>query len=289
MTERLRDFANVVCRHDPLVRQMYRDAGVVLCKTPASLAWVPVSVRDAARLACMMEIGVEPVPRIGVHEARPSRTPNTLKLLYVGRFLAWKGVDFGLRTVAELKRRGVDVSLTMIGQGPEAARWRKTAEQLGISDALTWISWLNRPELMREYRSYDALLLPSLHDSSGNVVLESMAHGLPVVCLDLGGPAQIVDRTCGIVVGTTGLSAEQVVSGLSEALEQLAGDPARLVSLGEGALSRAASFSWAKVVAGVWSMDGLGSRLVKASRFAHLAPAVDPARQADAGVEPDVH
>ena len=43
------------------------------------------------------------------------------------------------------------------------------------------------------YRRHHALLYPSLHDSSGNVVLEALFHGLPVVCLDLGGPAEIVD------------------------------------------------------------------------------------------------
>ena len=47
-------------------------------------------------------------------------------------------------------------------------------------------------KLFDQYQTHDLFVYPSLHDSSGNVVLEALSFGLPVVCLDLGGPAQIV-------------------------------------------------------------------------------------------------
>jgi glycosyltransferase involved in cell wall biosynthesis len=256
-----RDMGNFVCRYDPLVRGMYRDAGVVLCKTPESLAWVPERYRSHSR--CMLEIGIDAKPELpDLAESAGSE----LRLVYVGRFLALKGMDIGLRALAQLRAHGTNVTLTMIGSGPEASRWRALAVELGIDDAITWIPWMKQDDLMNTYASYDALLFPSLHDSSGNVVLEAMAHGLPVVCLDLGGPAQMVNEHCGIVVGTQGKTAEQVVDALSGLLETFSRRPVWRAALRTGARSRASNFAWHTVVARVWSGEGVGSALVKAER-----------------------
>jgi glycosyltransferase involved in cell wall biosynthesis len=140
--------------------------------------------------------------------------------------------------------------------------------------------------LMNAYASFDALLFPSLHDSSGNVVLESMANGLPVVCLDLGGPAQMVDDQCGIVVGTRGLSVVQVVDSLARSLEQFARGPGWRTALRKGARRHVMQFEWSTVVGRVWSDDGVGTALVHATRersrlgadaFADGAPCARPA------------
>ena len=256
-----RDMGNLMCRCDPLVRGMYRDAGVVLCKTPASLAWVPERYR--ARACCMLEIGVEAGPE-PLGAAPPTGT--ALRLVYVGRFVVLKGMDIGLRALAQVRARGIDATLTLIGKGPEENRWRALAGELGIDDAITWIPWMKQDDLMSAYGSFDALLFPSLHDSSGNVVLEAMAHGLPVVCLDLGGPAQMVNAHCGVVIATGGMATGQVVDSLSRSLEALARRPTWRAALRSGARHRVKDFAWHTVVARVWSRDGVGSALVAAAR-----------------------
>ncbi len=59
-------------------------------------------------------------------------------------------------------------------------------------------------ELFRLYQTHDLLLFPSLHDSGGFVALEALAHGMPIVCLDLGGPGDLETSDCGIVVEIAG-------------------------------------------------------------------------------------
>jgi glycosyltransferase involved in cell wall biosynthesis len=100
-------------------------------------------------------------------------------------------------------------------------------------------------EIGAVYRRHDALLFPSLHDSSGNAPLESLAQGLPVICLDLGGPAVIVDASCGRIVPTIGRDEAAVVRGLADAIEALARAPALCRELAAGAQARARGFSWA--------------------------------------------
>ena len=259
--EHLRDLSNAVARYDPLVRSMYRDAGVILCKSPASFAWVPAPFRTRAR--CLLEIGIDTAAPS--HEANSSST-TTLQLVYVGRFVMWKGMELGLRAIAMLRARGIDARLTMVGRGPDEQCWRRLAVDLGIDEAVTWLPWLAQSELMKLYGSYDALLFPSLHDSSGNVVLEALTHGLPVICLDLGGPAEMVDVQCGIVVHAADRTVRQVIESMANSLYAYASQPMWRKALREGARRRALDFAWHKVVGRVWGGEGVGVMLVRVGK-----------------------
>jgi len=117
-----------------------------------------------------------------------------------------------------------------------------------VRDAITWVPWLEQAVVMRTYPRHDAFLFPSLHDSSGNAVLEALSQGLPVVCLDAGGPAVLVDSSCGIQVRPG--EPDALVQDLADALCELAEDPVRLRSMGEAAVRRARdNFSWERQAA----------------------------------------
>lgn len=265
--EILRDAINWLSRFDPWVRQAYAQAALILLKTPQSLAWLPRRFRPKAR--CQLEIGTDKL----IDDARrivPFKNHHALHILYVGRFLHWKGMDLGLRAIAEVIARGVPIHLTMIGQGPERERWQALSAQLKLAGCITWVPWMPQQNLLQAYQTFDALLFPSLHDSSGNVVLEAMAGGLPVVCLGLGGPAELVDARCGCVVDVKGRSAEAVVHALADALAGLAADPIHTRQLREGALARSQEFSWRKVVSHIWGSQGAGYRAVTHDTEEHV-------------------
>lgn len=267
----VRDLANALVHFDPFVRQMLAQATLILVKTPESMAWLPATCRDKAHV--LLEIGIDahpPAPMVppSAVVAGPRRR---LRLVYVGRFLYVKGMELGLRAMASLRARGVDVTLTMIGQGPQEARWRSVAAELGVADRVSWTPWMRHDQLLAAYASFDVFLFPSLHESSGNVVLEAMAAGLPVVCLDLGGPPQMVDASCGRVVGVAWRDEPQVIAGLAAALAELAGDAALLTRLSAGAQARAGQFAWRHVVGRVWDEGGLGYVVVAGRHGAQLA------------------
>ena len=68
---------------------------------------------------------------------------------------------------------------------------------------------------MSNIKPADLFVYPSLHNSSGNAVLEALSFGLPVVCLDLGGPAQIVTPKSGVIVSTAGRDTGQVAVAIA--------------------------------------------------------------------------
>jgi glycosyltransferase involved in cell wall biosynthesis len=131
---------------------------------------------------------------------------------------------------------------TIVGSGPEEARLKADALAWKINDSVDFISWLPQNNLFELYNSHDLLLFPSLHDSSGGVVLEALCHGMPVICLDLGGPKDIVTANSGIIIKTTTLTTTQVASSIAHEIFNVLESPTTLAQLSSGAISRASEF-----------------------------------------------
>jgi glycosyltransferase involved in cell wall biosynthesis len=92
-----------------------------------------------------------------------------------------------------------------------------------------------------------ALVLPSLYECGGAVVLEAMAMSRPVIATAWGGPADYLDETCGILVEPT--NREALIAGFAQAMSQLLASPETCVRLGANGRARLlAHFDWEKKV-----------------------------------------
>jgi len=250
----VRDLHTWLIRFDPITRRACADALVIYVKTEQSRRALPG--RHQGKIAVHLEIGTREVE---VERPGERHAEEPLRLMFAGRFLYWKGMHLGLRAFARLLERGVAARLTMLGAGPDEQAWRHLADELGVGHAVDWLAWVEHSKVPELYRQHDALLFPSLHDSSGNVVLEALVHGLPVVCLDLGGPAELANQSCGRVVQTRGLDVEQCAGALADALGELARDPALCRRLSEGARERARALRWPALVGSLY--DDVSRRL----------------------------
>ena len=106
-------------------------------------------------------------------------------MLYVGQLLPLKGVALAIRTLTLLP----EWHLVLCGDGPDRARLEKLARRLGVRGRVRFLGRRSREEARRLMKdSGDVLIFPSLHDEGGFAVVEALAAGLPVVCLDRGGP-----------------------------------------------------------------------------------------------------
>jgi glycosyltransferase involved in cell wall biosynthesis len=150
-----------------------------------------------------------------------SRMPVTaappLRFISMGRLLHWKGFHLGLKAFAAAALPQSEYWI--VGDGPERANLFNLVRRLGLSDRVHLWGSRTRPDALEMLAACHVLVHPSLHDSGGWVCLEAMAAGKPVVCLDLGGPAeQVTDRT-GIKVVAN--NPEQAVSDLALAMTLL--------------------------------------------------------------------
>lgn len=99
-----------------------------------------------------------------------------------------------------------------------------------------------RAEVLEAMRSARLLLHPSLHDSGGNVIVEALRHGVPVVCWNHAGPGAMVDGSCGAAVDCSGSDLRKALEGMASAVRRLATDPTAWSSASSGALERARSY-----------------------------------------------
>lgn len=248
----LRDVLNGASWVDPLLKTMFRQAQLIYVKTPQTGAMIPRQYQG--KVQTLVEIGV---PQRQIQGSPSRHSAEVFNILYIGRFVYWKGMSYyGLRAFSRLLQAVPQARLTMVGAGPQERQWKAMAHKLGIGDRIHWVGWMPKDALVDLYRAHDVFLFPSLHDSSGNVLLEAMAQGLPIVCFDLGGPGMIVDDTCGRVLRSERKNAEELVLEMAEALQSLATDPALREKLSWGSLARARTFSWDQAVNKIYGSNG---------------------------------
>jgi glycosyltransferase involved in cell wall biosynthesis len=135
-------------------------------------------------------IGIDDVENAGedIHvEGITGSKPSRLRMLYVGRLSAEKGVKTLLAACGLLTKWKVDYSLTVVGTGPRGKTLSDLAHRSGISNRIKFVRPVPRGHLGAYYRSTDVLCVPSLDEPLGNVVLEGLISGCLVVGSELGG------------------------------------------------------------------------------------------------------
>jgi len=195
--------------------------------------------------------------------ARVPRQPDgPLRIGLLGRIAPWKGQDFFLRAFAQAfpsepggsdGARAVLVGAPMFGETAYADELRKLADGLGITSRVEFTGF--RADIDPVLAELDILVHASLiPEPFGQVVVEGMAAGLPVLAADAGGPREVVRH------GVDGLLYPMGnVGGLADALRRVADDPGLRHRLGKAGRDRAADFSPEAAAAQV--MDFYGNLL----------------------------
>jgi len=159
-----------------------------------------------------------------------------------------KGIHLALEAFSELKRVRPYATFTIIGAGPNEVQLKRLSAALGLSDSVRWLGWIPYEELWMQFPHYTAFVFPSLHDSSGNVLLEALSQALPVVCLDTGGPGEFLSPDCGFKISVKNRSKAVVVRDLADAMQILADKPELRDLMGRRALEFARLSTWNSVV-----------------------------------------
>jgi glycosyltransferase involved in cell wall biosynthesis len=233
LLEQIRDFSSSTITVNPLIRPGLNSAAVVFAYTKDTRNLFTGATRD--KTVVFSPVAIPDLPAIRV----PRTWGGPPRFLCACRLLYWKGVHIAIRAFAEIVRQIPSARFTIVGDGPERPRLEADVRRHDLHGHVTFIARISQKKLFGLYESHDLLLFPSLHDSGGYVVLEALSHGMPVVCLDLGGPRDIVTTNSGIVVKTGGRNTAQVTKDMADKVCQLLESPLRRAELSAGAVSRA--------------------------------------------------
>lgn len=155
---------------------------------------------------------------------------------FLGRLVMEKGLDVFSDTLDELQRRGIRHKVLVIGEGP-AREWFEERLPGGA-----FVGFQQGADLGRAVASMDVLFNPSVTETFGNVTLEAMACGIPVVAAAATGSQSLVDdRVSGRLI------PPGAVHQFAEALKGYIVDPALRSAHGEAGIERASEFSWDRI------------------------------------------
>jgi glycosyltransferase involved in cell wall biosynthesis len=221
-----------------------RKASLLLAANSRTEACISKTIGKGPRVNLLVENGVDlDLWKMAEDGDAGSQIPV---FLFVGRLIELKGVDYLLRAFKSLLAK-MPAELIVIGDGPEGDPLKALACEIGIAPSVKFLGFMPQDALPSMLRKSRALVLPSLCECGGSVVLEAMAAQRAVIATDWGGPADYLDASCGFLVKTD--SEDGFIGGLSSAMESLARDPALAERMGKcGRMKIESQFDWRKKI-----------------------------------------
>ena len=202
------DFMKDLGSHD-LLREICGAAEFVAAETDYSRDLLRQRCPDSAGKTHRVYNGIdlERFRAMDSQTARPAAGPYQLRILSVGRLVAFKGFDDLIDACAELARRGVDFACDIVGDGPVRDALQAKIEQLGLSSRINLLGSLSQHAVLEKLQAADVFALASTTDAQGatdifpTVILEAMASARPVVSTHLAGiPELVVQGETGVLV-----------------------------------------------------------------------------------------
>lgn len=179
---------------------------------------------------------------VNVEQFVPPTEPRQEVLLFVGTLIPRKGAGYLLRAMPQIVSRHPAVRLVVVGEGPEQGALEYQARELGISQRVEFVGWQPRDSIRDWMQRARLLVLPSLEEGLGVVLLEALACGTPIIGSDVGGIPDVVVPEVGILVPP----ADPV--RLAEAADHLLSDQARWRQMSQQARQRVeACYAWPKI------------------------------------------
>jgi glycosyltransferase involved in cell wall biosynthesis len=172
--------------------------------------------------------------------ARKAAEKGVLRLIYLGRLHPQKGIENLLMACALLKTSSLRWSLTIAGEGDVdyVKSIRALLEELRLSDYVTMVGHLDG-DVTQALSKADVLVLPSFSENFGMVVVEALAHGVPVIASRKTPWARLQEMRCGLWV-------ENSPASLAAAIDRIAHMSLREMGL-NGRSWMEAEFRWESI------------------------------------------
>lgn len=164
-------------------------------------------------------------------------------IAYIGRLVPHKGVWALAEAYKRLATHYDDIVLLVVGDGSERPKLESALKNLVARVKFT--GYVPYEQIPRYYATADIIVYPSLYEPLGNVVLESMAAGKPLVASNIGGIPEIFNEHCGILIKPP--STTHDVQNLVNAIDKLINSSSMRVKLGAGGRKHVQRFSWTNV------------------------------------------
>lgn len=181
-------------------------------------------------------------------ENRKGHTNGTdsMVFLFAGRLIYRKGLSL-LFDALEALPEGYDYEVRIVGDGPDKdllkARWSCSK---CLQDHVSWVGRLPFAKMPEEYAKANVLIMPSIRETGGSVMLEAMYHGIPVIAIDRFGSGLLLNDRLGWTFD--GQSKQDFISSLANAIQDCICHPEEVAKKGQNMLEAAKKYTCSKKV-----------------------------------------
>jgi glycosyltransferase involved in cell wall biosynthesis len=180
----------------------------------------------------VVHVGVSPM----FLDHGPAPAPAAPRLVNIGRIVEQKGQAILIQAAAQLRDRGIDFELVIVGDGPMRGEIEQLIEQLGLRDRVRITGYLSNQGVLEELLAARALTLPSFAEGLPGVFFESLALGRPVISTYIAAHPELIESGVNGWLVPAG-AVEPLVDAMAEALTA---DTAVLERMGRAGSKRVA-------------------------------------------------
>jgi len=239
--ERMRRLVQYLLEHDYAVRKLAKKASVTLATTEETANRLKNLKTPNIRLCSQVALSKQEIFELDIKHLNH----KTFRFLSVGNLFHLKGFHLSITAFKKFFDKSKHGEYWIIGKGPEKEKLKKLIRVYKLENQIFLKGGIPRKEVFDSYSKCDVFIQSGLHDSGGFASIEAMTARLPVICLDLGGPALQVTEDTGIKIPAK--SPEQVINDMADAMFKLAADPELCWKMGEAGRQRVIDhFNWEK-------------------------------------------
>lgn len=235
LIQRFRKLLKISACINPLFLYTASKSMVILCRTRDTANLFPKRYRS--RINILEDGAIE--PDIFDYHAN-HKIQNEIRIISTSRLIGFKNV-ISIIEALQLVPSSYKINCVIIGSGPEKQKIQKLSS--GSPHSIIFKEHLSRNEVLQELANSDIFISPSLRDACNLSLLEAMAIGLPVICLNWSGMAISTDDSCAIRLPVT--NPEQMPKDMAAAIIKLIENPDLRKQMGEAGRKRIKEvFNW---------------------------------------------
>lgn len=240
-SEKLRKYLNKLMICFPGYKKALNAASKVYFSNPETMNYLIPYIKDKDKCELMTEIGYDCGNENNVLSREVDKTNETI-FMWAGRMEYRKGVEL---LVDVLKKLPLDKKwqVVLCGDGSDKEHIQQLCNREVFAERVKFMGKLPYAQVQKLYQQATAFVFPSLRETTGTVIIEAMAHGVPVICLKQGGGALIVNENVGFPISVDNMKS--CIDMFAEVMIQCIDNPKIAEQLGLRARKRVISlYSW---------------------------------------------
>ena len=239
--EYFRNLDNKIIKISPILNIVFKNSYKIIATSIETKLKIPKRYHEKT----MVELAISADNyKINEKNLIINKSEQIFNMCFVGVLEHRKGIHLILEIIKRFKQNNHKFFFNFFGDGP----LRKYMEEFIIKENLInnvkFHGKIYRESIYEEMKKNHVLLFPSLRDSGGFVLFEAMSVSLPSIILKIGGPPNIIDKKCGIIIDPQNKTEKFIIDEIYNELKELKNNTIKLKEMSDNCHLRVKLFSW---------------------------------------------